>query len=362
MSHFNFLSEINLSIIIPVYNVEKYIRKCIESILSQSFENWELLLIDDGSQDNSGSICDEYQQKDKRIKVYHKTNGGVSSARNFGIRKASCSWITFIDADDFISSEYLKGLTLPILSNPDLDIIMGGCTNWSEGKVVGINQSYENYIGNQPNIIFNKFRGLVVSKLFRRDIIVKGIDGNPIEFDEKMKIAEDMAFTLDYLLTVKKYAFVSEVGYFYRKDNQNSATKKIKVQAYPENLYGWKHIWKSANKYVYCNHLVNQDIIDRLSVLANILYSTICSIRKLPLSCQTKVYMLTNDFSDEEIQILSYSSKSFVNYILTSCLFKKQYNLMILLLPLIRLEGYFNAFRYKLFKLSRFFDRKKCHQ
>ncbi|MEG1313359.1 MAG: glycosyltransferase, partial [Bacilli bacterium] len=99
-----------LSIIVPVYNVDKYINKCIESILAQTFTDFELLLVNDGSLDSSGSICDEYEKKDSRIKVFHKENGGVSSARNLGLENARGEWIAFVDGDDWISPEMYKKL------------------------------------------------------------------------------------------------------------------------------------------------------------------------------------------------------------------------------------------------------------
>lgn len=100
-----------ISIIVPVYNIEKYLQRCIESILAQKFVDFELLLIDDGSKDKSGDICDNFALKDKRIKVFHKENGGVSSARNLGIAKAQGEWITFIDSDDWVSEDYLSSFS-----------------------------------------------------------------------------------------------------------------------------------------------------------------------------------------------------------------------------------------------------------
>lgn len=97
-----------VSIIVPIYNAEKTLRRCIDSILSQTFSDWELLMIDDGSTDQSGTICDQYAIKDKRIKVFHKKNGGVSSARNLGLDNARGEWITFVDADDQIISNSLN--------------------------------------------------------------------------------------------------------------------------------------------------------------------------------------------------------------------------------------------------------------
>ena len=96
-----------ITVIVPVYNTEKYLRRCVDSILAQTFTDFELLLVNDGSTDGSGAICDEYAQKDSRVRVFHKENGGVSSARNIGIDNAQGDWITFIDSDDRIEQRHL---------------------------------------------------------------------------------------------------------------------------------------------------------------------------------------------------------------------------------------------------------------
>ena len=106
-----------ISVIIPVYNVEKYITKTIESVLIQTYTNFELILVDDGSQDNSGQICDIYSAKDQRVRVIHKKNGGVSSARNVGIDLSSGKYIAFIDGDDFVSEYYLETLHNMLVTN-----------------------------------------------------------------------------------------------------------------------------------------------------------------------------------------------------------------------------------------------------
>lgn len=97
-----------LSIIVPVYNVESYLSKCIKSVLSQSLSDYELLLIDDGSTDASGKICDEFGQDNSRIRVFHKKNGGVSSARNLGIEKANGEFVSFLDSDDWVTDDYVS--------------------------------------------------------------------------------------------------------------------------------------------------------------------------------------------------------------------------------------------------------------
>ena len=91
-----------ISVIVPVYNTEKYLHRCVDSILAQTFTDFELLLVNDGSPDKSGEICDEYAQKDTRVRVFHKENGGVSSARNLGLENAQGKWITYVDGDDWI--------------------------------------------------------------------------------------------------------------------------------------------------------------------------------------------------------------------------------------------------------------------
>ena len=110
-----------VSIIVPVYNAEKFLRRCIDSILAQTYTDFELLLIDDGSKDSSGSICDKYAAKDERIRVFHKENGGVSSARNLGLDHAQGEWVTFVDADDYIEENFLKSFE----GNLDADLVVG---------------------------------------------------------------------------------------------------------------------------------------------------------------------------------------------------------------------------------------------
>ena len=109
-----------ISIIVPIYKTEQYLQRCIDSILAQTFTNFELLLIEDGSPDNSGKICDKYALKDSRIKVYHKENGGVSSARNLGLDHATGEWITFCDSDDWVNKDWLELFILN--SNTDMVI------------------------------------------------------------------------------------------------------------------------------------------------------------------------------------------------------------------------------------------------
>lgn len=114
-----------VSIVIPVYNVELYLSECIDSIVEQSYQDWELILVDDGSIDNSGKICDEYAKQDTRIKVLHKENGGVTAARRDGVLQSVGEWIFFVDADDKVEKDGLKSLVEYSVNHPEVDIVEG---------------------------------------------------------------------------------------------------------------------------------------------------------------------------------------------------------------------------------------------
>lgn len=130
-----------VSIIVPVYQIEKYIRKCIESIQSQTFSDFELILVDDGSKDASGSICDEYAKKDNRIKVIHKKNEGVASARNEGIKLSKGKYVCFIDGDDWIEKFMIENCINRILDT-EADVIFHGYKQelWKSKAVVSMEE------------------------------------------------------------------------------------------------------------------------------------------------------------------------------------------------------------------------------
>ena len=120
-----------ISIIIPVYNVEKYLNKCLNSVIEQTYKNIEVILIDDGSTDNSGKICDEYAKNDIRIKIIHQQNGGVSTARNNGLEHATGKYITFVDSDDYIEKEMIETMAKKIMKK-NADIVICGVTDRDE--------------------------------------------------------------------------------------------------------------------------------------------------------------------------------------------------------------------------------------
>ena len=201
-----------ISIIIPIYKAESYLHRCIDSILAQTNTEWELLLIDDGSPDKSGDICDEYSKKDPRIKVFHKSNGGVSSARNLGLDYAKGQWITFIDADDYVDSCFCN------INEAEInDIII------KRNYIVDIDNSIKetkqfdtpSFIANMEEFLSQNLYATIFrnpwGKFFKSNIIKN------IRFPLGQRIGEDTAFMFTVLSKTKKIVFNNEGGYYWQK-------------------------------------------------------------------------------------------------------------------------------------------------
>lgn len=196
-----------VSVIVPVYNAEKYLHRCIDSILAQMFTDFELLLIDDGSKDKSGAICDEYADKDSRVRVFHKENGGVSSARNAGLDNARGEWITFVDSDDEICSlgEITAESDMVIAS---LDI------QRSDGRKEVISFSHDVISGDELKYFLEKhIQSHIFSSVYAKYIKRKLING--LRFDTSMKIGEDTVFILKCINQVKTMSFDKNYVYKY---------------------------------------------------------------------------------------------------------------------------------------------------
>lgn len=232
------MSEI--SIIVPVYNVEQYLKKCLDSILAQTFTDFELLLIDDGSTDSSGIICDEYEKKDARIKVYHKVNGGLSSARNFGIEKADTPYLGFIDGDDYIDTDMYEILYKNIKTE-NADISMCALFDIYNGKPLKINKQTQYIVADAPEAIRIVMEAKInsvnaVNKLYKRELF------HTVRYPEG-KIAEDAFVIIELLMLTNKNVITTEQKYYYihRKNSITTSKFKIKdcevIEAYNKN-YG----------------------------------------------------------------------------------------------------------------------------
>lgn len=201
-----------ISVIIPVYKVEQYLARCVESIQKQTYENLEILLIDDGSPDNCGQKCDEYAEKDKRIKVIHKENGGLSEARNTGIEVASGKYITFVDSDDFVSHDYIEYM-YHMLMQADVKLAICGVKEiWKNTKIVEREYDKTRILTSKEafeNFLFDK--GIEISayaKLYHKDLWEK------YRFP-KGKVYEDTAVIYQLIEEAEKVAYGDKNCYYY---------------------------------------------------------------------------------------------------------------------------------------------------
>ena len=211
-----------VSVIVPVYKTEKYLPKCIDSILNQTYNDFELILVDDGSPDNCPHICDKYAQSDSRIKVIHKKNGGVSSARNLGISVARGTYIWFVDSDDYIEPFSLQRL-FEVQNSYNAELYVFNNRSVCELSTENVNDFFRKYyftyaLGFEP-----------WNKLYKRDVIIE----NHLQFDTQEKIGEDLLFNINYYKAIfssgaKDIYFVGEDYYHYvERDNSamNTASK-----------------------------------------------------------------------------------------------------------------------------------------
>ena len=270
-----------ISVIVPVYNSEKYLHRCIDSILAQTFTDFELLLIDDGSNDKSGIICDEYVAKDSRIRVFHKENGGVSSARNLGLDNAKGDWITFVDSDDWVDNRYLENFILSVKN--DINLIISFSYSVFKDRIC--ESKYESEVLESDNfcLLFTKYdlswRTSPWGKLYSRKIIKE----NGLEFNVNMPIGEDLVFLYEYIACIDKIYISEKSYYYYYADNENTLTKKINntiveqeclkmVSSVVDFLLTKKNIYEKEAldrihclKYNYINRVINSLYCNKLS-------------------------------------------------------------------------------------------------
>ena len=244
------MNQPKISVIVPVYNVEKYLRQCVDSILVQTFTDFELLLIDDGSTDSSGKLCDEYAEKDARIKVLHQKNGGVGSARNLGLNQAQGEWVCFVDSDDWLDRNCYSALMAETYV-ADLTYF-GCCCCYMDGSRTAY-IPYDSYSTDRNQIeqrLYElkcnqqcfEYLGYTWNKLFKKDII----DRHKIRFIENLTVREDEMFTLSYARYIGSIRIKSCVLYNYRVIS-TGLTHAMKSAA--EYLLLAENLWNVLSSY-----------------------------------------------------------------------------------------------------------------
>lgn len=212
-----------VSIIIPVYKVEKYIRECLDSIVSQTFTDWECILIDDGSPDKSGEICDEYASKDNRCRVFHIDNGGVSRARNIGIENMKGEWVMFVDSDDAIAPNTLEFCYEKAVAD-NLDALQFSFAR-NKNDIGRNNGVYTEILSPVQYARTGKMNVCVGGNLLRSNIIID----NHLYFNTDIKLAEDQLFIYQFIAYSKRVIKLGDMLYWYRQ-NPNSAIHNSKTR------------------------------------------------------------------------------------------------------------------------------------
>ena len=229
-----------ITIIIPVYNTEKYLRCCLDSIIAQSFTSWECICVNDGSSDNSGKILDEYAKKENRFIVIHRKNGGVSSARNIGLNMRRGEWITFVDSDDWIENETCE-IAYKTAIECHADIVQ-----WKSKRKQKINNSNDQLHIKEFNIKDDPkyFSPSMWDKLVSAELILH----NKIRYPENIKLSEDRLFAFECYLYAKKCIFISKELYNYR-ENLSSASHSISYDMLLQEIKVVKKIEELATGY-----------------------------------------------------------------------------------------------------------------
>lgn len=256
-----------VSVVVPVYNAEKYLRRCIDSILAQTHQKLELILVDDGSSDSSGAICDEYAQKDSRVTVIHQENAGASTARNAGVGRAKGEYLFFVDSDDWVEQEHIA-LLLPVGNE---DLVYCGYNLFSYGtKISESSFATEVFIKEQWHSNFSEFWNTYTAwSVWRGCYKTKIIQNNYLKFDVNMTVGEDEQFNLQYFARCQSVRFSGACTYNYETGNDASTLHRYhsnrtadcikicqtieKISQHPEHSTRW-YYWHSVIRHFVIWH------------------------------------------------------------------------------------------------------------
>lgn len=203
-----------ISVIIPVYRAEQVLARCVDSLLAQTYPHWEIILVEDGSPDNSGVVCDAYAAKDERIRVLHQTNAGPSAARNRGMQAADGDFICFVDADDYVDKDYILHFVNGL--GEDVDLVFQGMCDIGQDKItrkIPQGRLYKQTELTEAIADINSLAmfGYVWNKLFRTSIIIE----HGLRFRQDISLSEDRIFALEYLRHVRKMQIIEAAAYYY---------------------------------------------------------------------------------------------------------------------------------------------------
>ena len=287
-----------VSIVVPVYNCEKFVGRCLNSIVEQTYPDWECIVIDDGSKDKSGEICDGFAQQDKRFRVIHKFNGGVGAARNDGINLASGKYITFVDADDYIATEYIEDLVQHAHHEEKESIIVSGMiTKTPTRQYVSFQYQDESTFDTPPSeliVKYDLFRdGGPCNKLYNLEVIRE----NNLRFSTQLSYHEDHIFVYSYYLHIKHIFLSGYCGYYYyHGDNSKNSLSSLGKRNI-DSLFAASDIFLSIVPQLFSRYGITDETYRRLVITRTGYSQRILALYNL--------YMNSNYPSKEKKKILS---------------------------------------------------------
>lgn len=255
-----------VSVIIPVYNCEKYLETCVDSVLNQSYQRIEIILVDDGAKDDSGNICDRYAKDYKNVRVIHQRNNGVSAARNTGLNSATGEYVMFVDSDDWLSPDTIHAM-MNEAEHSEFDLVsLSICFDYEDGRIVEFKQPKITFdMQREVNDSFQRlydcfFFNAVYAKLYKKSILEK----YDLLFDRRYSILEDSTFVLNYLQHTEQVCCLPMVGYHYRQTCEESLVKKYNINeldAYINRSYvaaSLEKVLNDENKSFYDTSVFNE--------------------------------------------------------------------------------------------------------
>lgn len=310
-----------ISIIVPVYKVEKYLNRCIDSILNQTFSDFDLILVDDGSPDNCGKTCDEYAEKDKRIKVIHKENGGLASARNAGLDVTDNDYIVFIDSDDQIEPNHIETLYNCVKSTEDNYIFCGMKSVSETDRTYTLNTPDNRFVSEKQIDFLNLHKkssiGFAWNVLFYNSVLKK----YNIRFNENV-IIEDLPFTLEYMKHMSMLSYTGTCTYNYMQHDSTLSNKY-----YRHNFRRYQEKYSAIMNF--CNYIHENIPSDLASIY---LYHFI--------KCLDNTFDKRND--ESFFAKIKYNNSIINSYHFTHCLENStEYNSKTLDTRILALKNYF---------------------
>lgn len=310
----DFMEQDKISVIIPVYNVEKYFSTCMETVLNQTYKNLEIILVDDESTDNSGKMCDEYAKKDSRVKVVHKKNEGAASARNAGLDIATGEYIGFIDSDDFVELDFYEVLYKCIIEE-NADLAMCRLVD-CYGTIEKVEKKVQKYVWNTEEaikiVLEAKLTSVTpVNKLYKKFIFDK------LRY-ESCNTAEDAEIIIDILMKCKKIVFLDDEKYFYIHRENSVTTRKFDKERGYDVIYAYQKNYKLIEN----NYPSLSDIAEM-----RICWANFCVLDRMILSVDTKI----------DMNLVKYLRKRFLFIMKNNCFTKVRKLSMILLMVNVNL-------------------------